>query len=190
MKLIAITGMPGSGKKIIRQEIEKKGIPVFVMRHVVEDDLKDKGIEPTNTSLREYATEIREKFGYDIVAKKSLEIVKKMDVHVVILDGVRGDAEIHFLKTQPDIEFVLISAIASKETRFERLKHRGLEWDMKTKEEFEYRDKKELSWGLHQAIEMADYKIENEGTVEDFKKKINGLLNKILKPSSLKSSQK
>jgi dephospho-CoA kinase len=190
MKIIAITGMPGSGKKIIRQEIEKHGIPVFVMRHVVEDELKSKGIEPTNTTLREYATELREKYGYDIVAKKSLEIVKNMGVHVVILDGVRGDAEIHFLKSQPDIEFILIAAIASKETRFERLKKRGLEWDMKTKEEFEYREKKELGWGLHQAIEMADYKIENEGTIEDFRKKVNDVLKKILKPSSLKPDQK
>ncbi|MBN2112110.1 AAA family ATPase [Candidatus Woesearchaeota archaeon] len=180
MKIIAITGMPGSGKKIIRQEIEKKGIPVFVMRHVVEDDLRAKGVEPTNTSLREYATKLRKEHGLDIVAKRSLEIVRKMGVHVVVLDGIRGDAEIHFLKSQPDIDFILIAAIASKETRFERLKQRGLEWDMKTKEEFEYREKKELGWGLGAAIELADYKIENEGTVEEFRKNIEKVLKKIL----------
>lgn len=176
MKIIAITGMPGSGKKSIREEFEKKGIPVFVMRHVVEDELRKKGIEPTNTTLREYATDLRKKFGYTVVAERSLAKLRKMTSPVVILDGVRGDMEVEFFRKQDDVEFVLIAAIASPETRFGRLKERGLEWDMKTKEEFDYRDNKELSWGLGKAIEMADHKIENEGTKEEFKKKIDDVI--------------
>lgn len=179
MKIIAITGMPGSGKKSIREELEKKGIPVVVMRHVVEDELREKGIEPTNESLREYATELRKKFGYDIIAKRSLERAKKLSSPTVIMDGIRGDMEIDFFRKQEDVDFILIAAIASKETRFKRLRQRGLEWDMKTKEEFEYRDSKELSWGLAKAIEMADYKIENESTKEEFKKKIDEVIKRI-----------
>jgi len=176
MKIIAITGMPGSGKKSIRDELEKKGIPVLVMRHIVEDELREKGIEPTNESLREYATDLRKKFGYTVVAERCLVKLKEMNVSVVILDGIRGDMEVEFFRKQKDVEFVLIAAIASAEIRFERLKNRGLEWDMKTKEEFDYRDKKELSWGLGKAIEMADYKIENEGSVEEFRKKIDEVI--------------
>lgn len=179
MKIIAITGMPGSGKKTIREELEKKGFPVFVMRHVVEDELREKGIEPTNESLREYATDLRKKFGYTVVAERSLEKLRKMDAPVVILDGIRGGMEVEFFRKQKDVEFVLIAAIASPEARFERLKKRGLEWDMKTKEEFDYRNKKELSWGLGKAIEMADYKLENESTLEEFRKNIDGLIKKI-----------
>ena len=46
---------------------------------------------------------------------------------------------------------------------------------------FDYRDNKELSWGLAQAIEMADHKIENESTYDNFKKKVESVINKILK---------
>ncbi len=180
MKIIAITGMPGSGKKTIRDELEKRGIPVFVMRTVVEDELREKGIEPTNEALREYATELRKKFGYDIVARKSLERAKALGSGTVVLDGIRGETEIEFLKSQKGVEFILIAAIASAETRFERLKQRGLQWDMKTKAEFEYRDNKELSWGLDKAIAMADYSIENEGTREEFEKKARETISRIL----------
>jgi len=179
MKIIAITGMPGSGKKTIREELEKNGFPVFVMRHIVEDELREKGIEPTNESLREYATELREKFGYTVVAERSLEKIKKMNTPVVILDGIRGDMEVEFFRKQKDIEFILIAAIASADIRFSRLKERGLEWDTKTKEEFDYRDKKELSWGLEKAIEMADYKIENESGIEEFRKKVDEVVGKL-----------
>ena len=179
MKIIAITGMPGSGKKTIREELEKKGFPVFVMRHIVEDELREKGIEPTNESLREYATELRKKFGYTVVAERSLEKIKKMNTPVVILDGIRGDMEVELFRKQNDIEFVLIAVVASAEIRFARLKERGLDWDMKTKEEFDYRDKKELSWGLGKAIEMADHKIDNEGSIEEFKKKVDRVIGKL-----------
>lgn len=180
MKILAITGMPGSGKATIREALEKRGIPVLVMRHVVEDEMRAKGIEVNNVNLREYATGLRKKFGYTVVAERTLERAKKLGKDTVIFDGVRGDMEIEFLRKQKGVELVLIAAIASAETRFRRLQERGLEWDMKTREEFDYRDNKELSWGLGKAIEMADYKIENESTFEEFKERIGKVLGKIL----------
>jgi dephospho-CoA kinase len=180
MKIIAITGMPGSGKKVLRQELEKRGISVVVMRHIVENEMREKGIEVTNVNLREYATELREKFGNTVVAERTFEKVKQLDDETVIVDGIRGDMEIEFFRKQKDTELILIAVISSAETRFKRLSKRGLEWDMKTREELDYRDKKEISWGLDKAIAMADYNVDNEGTLEEFKEKINMVLNKIL----------
>ena len=43
-----------------------------------------------------------------------------------------------------------------------RLKSRALVWDPKDREEFDWRDKKELGWGLGDLIALSDYLIINE----------------------------
>jgi dephospho-CoA kinase len=79
MKVIAITGMPGAGKDVVSDIIIKeKKIPMLTMRSVVESEMKEKGIELNNKNLREYATDLREKYGNNIVAKKMSAYFKKL----------------------------------------------------------------------------------------------------------------
>ena len=51
--------------------------------------------------------------------------------------------------------------------------------NLKTWEEFEWRDNIELSWGLGNAIALADYMIDNSGSLEDLHKNIDELMKKI-----------
>lgn len=182
IKIIAITGMPGAGKKLVRQIIEKHGIPVVVMRHAVENEMKEKKIDSTNKKLRKYATKIREKYGMDIVARLCVPLIdnalKKSSA--LILDGIRSTEEINFFKQKYNSNFILIAVHAASKTRFVRLKKRGLKWDMKKKKDFDWRDEKELSWGLGNAIAKADYMIINEGTREELKQQTEKILKKIL----------
>lgn len=174
-RIIAITGMPGAGKTEVRKLIEKKGVPVVVMRHVIENEMREKKIKPTNKNLRDYASRIRKKYGYDIVAKKCISSIReKFKISdTVLIDGIRGPQEVALFKKHFGQNFILLSVSAAPRTRFERLRKRGQQWDMKTWKEFVWRDKKELGWGLEDVIKQADYMIDNEGTIKDLKKKVD-----------------
>ncbi len=179
MKIIASTGMPGCGKGAFLRHVTKRGIPSIVMRTVVEDEMREKGIEVTNKNLREYATSLRKKKGNNIVARMCIPKIEKMNSDIILIDGIRGISEVETFKEEFGDDFVMVAIVASEKTRFERLKQRGEKWDMKTFEEFKWRDEKELSWGLGEAIEKADYSIDNTSTLEEFRKNIEKVLSKI-----------
>ncbi|MCW1296708.1 MAG: AAA family ATPase [Candidatus Parvarchaeota archaeon] len=183
MRLIAITGMPAAGKTEVVKILEAMGFPVVVMRDVVEREMEEKGIEVNNENLRNYATELREKYGFDVVARRCKPFIdEKLKMsEIVVIDGVRGIKEVEYFKEVYDENFVLIAIHASPKTRFERIRKRGLKWDMETWEEFIWRDKKELSWGLGEAIALSDYMIVNEDTLEELREKVNAVINEIIK---------
>ncbi len=179
--LIATTGMPGSGKGAVLEFFRKKEIDSVVMRTVVEEKMKEDGIEVNNKNLREYATKLREDNEIDIVARLCVPIIKEMlkTRKNILIDGIRSYEEITCFKKEFGEDFILIAVEADFETRFERLKNRGETWDMHTKEELKWRDDKELSWGLGKSIESADYKIDNNGTKKELEKQLEEIFNKI-----------
>ena len=48
--------------------------------------------------------------------------------------------------------------------------------DTFSKEDFDERDKRELSWGIGEVIALADVMIVNEEGIEEFKKKVEKVL--------------
>lgn len=181
MKIIATTGMPGSGKGEVLKYLKEKGIPAFVMREAVQAEMEKKGIEINNKNLREYGTELRKKKGNDIVAKMCLPSIKELSKKhkIILVDGIRGYSEVKIFKKELTENFILIAIFASPKTRFERLRARGKNWDMKSWKEFKWRDDVELNWGLGNVIALADYIINNSGTLEELNKQIDGILSKI-----------
>lgn len=177
--VIATAGMPGSGKGVITDFLVEKGFDVVVMSNAVKEKMAEKGIDVNNHTLRNFAKELREKHGRNIVAQLCIDEINSMENCMIVLDGVRSPEEVEFMRNQ-NIKFILIAVDADKETRFQRILSRGRSDDMKTREEFEFREKKEIGYGQDKVIGMADYKISNEGSIKDFDKKLEELLNRIL----------
>ncbi|MGA3021149.1 MAG: AAA family ATPase [Candidatus Micrarchaeales archaeon] len=181
MKIIATAGMPGSGKGEFLEYLKTKDIPSIVMREVVEKEMESKGIEVNNKNLREYATELRKEKGTDIVAKMCLPLIRKLPrgTDFLLIDGIRGYDEVKLFKKELTKDFNLVAIFASPKVRYKRLVSRGKKWDMKTWDEFEWRDGVELSWGLGNAIALSDYMIDNSGSLEEMHRKIDEVLSKI-----------
>ncbi|MBN2203277.1 MAG: flagellar hook-basal body complex protein FliE [Candidatus Aenigmarchaeota archaeon] len=180
MKIIATAGMPGSGKGEVLEYFKKKKIPSIVMREVVEKQMEEKNIEVNNKNLRNYATGLRDDHGSDIVARMCLPIIESMKGNdIILIDGVRGYDEVKLFKKELTDDFILIGVFAPPKQRFERLCQRGRKWDMKTLEEFEWRDSVELSWGLGNAIALSDFMVENTGTLEELHMQLDKILEKI-----------
>ena len=182
MRVIAFVGLPLSGKTTASKVAEEMGIPVVCMGDVVREEAKRRNLPLTDEVLGKIASELREREGMDAIAKRCIPLIREKgrDVGVVVVDGVRGIAEVETFKRAFD-DFILIAIESPLELRFQRALKRKRSDDVKTIEELKERDERELSWNLGKALEIANFTIENTGSLEDFKDKIRGILEQLAK---------
>ncbi len=157
--LVLITGMAGSGKTTLSGIIREKGFRVVTMGNVIRELAKQQGLEPTPENIGRLASEIR-KEGPDAVARRSIEILRKDQEKIIVVDGIRSLAEVEAFKEAFDV--ILLAVYASPLSRFKRLTRRGRSDDPKTWEEFKERERRELGFGIGDAIATSDYLIVND----------------------------
>jgi dephospho-CoA kinase len=178
MKLIGVVGMPGSGKGEFSRVAHSEGIPVVVMGDVIREEVVKSGLPATDRNLGETASRLRKERGMAAVAELTLPAIEREDAPVVLVDGIRGDAEVDLFRSRFS-EFYLIGVEAPFATRLLRLSSRGREDDGMTRDELIRRDRREVSWGIGRALAGADYLICNDGTIETFEEKVRSLLAEI-----------
>jgi len=183
MRVIAFVGLPLSGKTTASKIAEEMEIPVVCMGDVVREEAKRRGLPQTDEVLGSIANELREKEGMDAIAKRCIPTVRERgkDFGVVVVDGIRGIAEVERFKKEFGDDFVLISIEAPLEVRFQRALKRKRSDDIKSVEELEERDKRELLWNMGEAMRVANFTVENVGSLNDFKEKIKVLLENLAK---------
>lgn len=176
--IIAFVGYPLSGKTTAGEVAKEFGIPVVTMGDVVREEAIIRGLEPNSKNLGKIANELREKEGMDAIAKRCIPKIKALG-HVVLVDGIRGIAEVETFKKAFG-DFILIAIECPLEIRFRRALQRGRSDDVLKIEDFIERDKREEAWGLKEAMEVADFTIENTGDIGEFKEKVRAILRKLL----------
>lgn len=183
MKIIAFVGMPASGKSEASRIAAEMGIPVIIMGDVIRKEVLKRGLESNDSNTGMVATELRKCEGMDAVARRCISQVKEKGSELVVVDGVRGIAEVECFRKEFGKGFILISIYAPIEVRFSRVQKRGRSDDMNSIEGLRQRDERELSWGMGEAIEASNVEIENNFTLEIFRKDVNEVLNNYLKSS-------
>ncbi len=180
MKIIAFVGLPLSGKSTASSVAKELGIPVIVMGDVVREEVRRRGLELTDENAGKIANELREKEGMDAIAKRCVPKIREAgrEKGVVVVDGVRGIAEVERFRKSFGDDFVLIAIESPIELRFERAKKRGREDDrgINTIEDLKKRDEREISWGVLEAMKSANLTVENISDIEDFRDKIRNVL--------------
>ncbi len=178
---LGLAGMPGSGKGEVAEVAKKRKIPVFSIGDVVREEFAKERPGKPGSEMNKFSNTKKKEHGNTFWAKKLANKLKKQEItsNIVILDGIRSPEEVKMFKTMFD--FRVVAVIASEETRFKRNSARGREDDSADFESFKNRDETELSWGSGEVIKNSEYKIENEGTIEELDEKINDLLNKLKK---------
>lgn len=171
MKVIGIVGYPASGKGEVSAIAEKNGVPVVVMGDMIRRAVVKAGLELTDDNIGAMARALRAELGMDAVAILTAREIDNLSPETVIIDGIRGDAEVKYFKSVFS-DFTLLHIDACFETRLSRMQTRGRSDDTKTPETLRARDEREESFGLARAIAMADVRIENESTRESFEKKV------------------
>lgn len=178
MKVIGVVGLPASGKGEFSRIAAGAGIPVIVMGDMIRRAVSEAGLEPNDTNFGATANRLRTEGGMDAIAKLCIPEIRKHSAPLILIDGIRGDAEVALFRKQfPG--FVLVSIDSSFGTRLARITARARSDDFTSAEALRNRDEREQKWGLLQALESADLHLRNEGTLDDFSREVRELLEQI-----------
>ncbi|MDM7274807.1 MAG: AAA family ATPase [Thermoprotei archaeon] len=166
MLIIAVTGMPGSGKSSVARVLgEELGAPVLVMGDVVREEAARRGLELTPANLEIVARELRLEYGPGFVADVIAERIKAMGVSIAVVDGVRSLSEIQSFSKLGRV--CVVAVHSSPSVRLERVIARGRVGDARSVEEFKLRDRSNIALGIGEAIALADYVIVNNSSLEN-----------------------
>lgn len=177
-KVLAIVGMCGSGKSIASDYLEELGYEKVYFGGVTLDKLKEKGLEITPENEKMMREKLREDLGMGAFAKILLPKIKELAIdHNVVLDGLYSWDEYNILiKEIPSLKLVAI--VTDKKIRYSRLEKREVR--PLTKKQAKERDLAEIE-NIRKAppIAYADYYILNNGTIEEYKERLNNILKDV-----------
>lgn len=192
MKIIGFVGLPGSGKGEASQVARQRGLAVLVMGDIIRQEAQRRGLEPTDKNLGRIGEALRAEEGADAIAKRTLQKAMALGEEIVIIDGLRSRDEADFFRSNAE-EFHLIEICAPAKARLKWLESRGRpddpsheetdpngvgsETDKKAAAALEMRECRELSWGLCDAMKVADLKLKNDGSLDDFRQSVKKLLD-------------
>ena len=135
------------------------------------------GYDDEQASDYEFAKQVLETKGSDVVARKILQLYSNDVSAGMIVTGFRTIEELETIKAHaPHAQVVLIEA--SERVRFQRHLARGRLGRAKTPKEFRVHDIKQWEFGLLRVAEdFADIRVSNEGTLQDYWRQIEFILS-------------
>ncbi len=182
MRVVAFTGMPGSGKSEAVAVAEERGVPVIVMGDLVREEVARRGVGSEDASVGRVATDVRKADGMDAWAARTVDRIRQAhaDAELVVVDGVRNWEEVERFRQELGDDFYLVAITSSPEERLGRLTRRGREDDPSDESEARVRDEREMGWGIARAIAMADSTLTNEGSLPGFKQEVAEFLDYVV----------
>ena len=161
-KVVAVCGMPGSGKGEFAAVLELQGVPVLSMGDMVRAEVKRQNLAESPGIFGEIAAQLRAEHGEDVLAVRLADAVDELlESHpIVLIEGMRGTAERIVFSQRWSEAFASVAVEASPDVRFSRIQNRGRSEDG-DRASFEVRDTREIGWGLDQIILEADHHIDN-----------------------------
>tara|TARA_B100001996_G_scaffold181228_1_gene138390 strand:+ start:528 stop:1175 length:648 start_codon:yes stop_codon:yes gene_type:complete len=197
-KALVLAGLPGSGKSVASDIAKAIGIPVVTMGDVIRAETRTRGLEATSKNIGMVAEDLRAKFGEDIVLRKSWpSISEALENHpLIIIDGMRSLAEEEALIELMGKPPMILAVIASEEVRNTRLIERKRSDDIvftkstgekifieikhgeksSQHDAISERDTRERAWGVETLLNRADFRIENEDSIDSFRTTVKALL--------------
>lgn len=175
LKIIAIVGMPGSGKSETVSYLKQKGMQAVRFGEITEEEIKAMGLPLTPENEQKVREALRRTNGMDIYAVKSLPKINDLiRTSNVIIDGLYSWEEYTYLiKAFPQL--IVIHVYAERQLRYERLIQRAIR--PFTVDEAKLRDVTEIEH-LNKGgpIAIADYLLENNTTLDNLYQEIDTLL--------------
>jgi len=175
--IIGLVGELASGKDVTKKYLEDHyGASCHRFSTILRDVLRRLYLPIVRENLQDLSTVLRQRFGEDLLAKIIAEDVKNDPHEIIVVDGIRRDADIAYLKTLPG--FILLSLEVEAKTRYERLIKRQENADdaSKTYEQFLADGKKEAELEIPSVMAKANYKLNNNGTLENLYQQIEKII--------------
>ena len=182
--VFGLTGKNASGKGTVAEILKKKNFTYHSLSDSLRDELKSLKKEETRENLIDIGNELREKGGPAVLADKLMPKLNSENNHIV--DSIRNPLEVISLRKETLLRrFFLISVDANSKLRYDRLCSRGRIGDTDSWEKFVEQEKKEENnddpnkQQLSRTMEMADYSIDNSGTLEELEAQVNRIISSL-----------
>ncbi|MBD3245271.1 MAG: hypothetical protein GF335_04755 [Candidatus Moranbacteria bacterium] len=181
---IGLVGEAGSGKdttaRILKEQYKAR---ILTSSYLLKKSL---GIFLEKISRRDYiwfVKKLTKKYGEDIISRAMLKSMREFKDKIVVFNGVRLPSDYRILREQKDS--ILIYITAGAKLRWKRSKKRQQKTDDSASwQEFIAMHYEKTEINVPKIGAKADYKIKNDGTLEDLEKKVTDLMDKILKDNN------
>jgi len=173
--VLGLVGEKGSGKEtfgnIVQGFLPHIKIPRIRFSDILADTLRLWGLPLTRDNMQKMVVGMREMYGHDVLASAVYQRVENWESPLVILDGVRWEADAELVRSFPRNLLVYITAdvktrFAHVQQRQEKTAEKG-NWDLFLREENAENESYIPTIGA-----SADVRIENNDTIETFKGRV------------------
>jgi dephospho-CoA kinase len=174
--VIGLVGEKGAGKetfsKILTGLLPRKSISVISSGKFLKETLDLWGIETTRKHLQRLAIVMDAEYGDGTVTQAIRTRILNDPSEIIIFDGIRWQTDVDLIRSFPNN--LLIYITADPKTRFKRLVERNEKsGESKTTwEQFLKEEKEKTETDIPKLGSKADFKAENNGTLEGLKEKV------------------
>ena len=183
MIIIWITWTLGAGKGTISDYLIKKWFNHYSVSDYIVEEIKKRGLEVNRDSMYQVGWDMKQKSWPDFIVKELYKRAKATEKNAVI-ESIRSPWEIIWLKKMES--FVGLAVDADQKLRYQRIRLRNGVKDQIDFETFVANEARELQGSddpskidLPACIEMSDYKIDNNGTLEELHQQIDEIITKL-----------
>jgi dephospho-CoA kinase len=180
MKVIGAVGDIGSGKdEVLKYLRDRYGVPFLSTGDIVRQMAREDGVEGTRENLEAISKRCFTEMGRGCFVRMAAQEIMKRGWKVAGISGVRSPEDVAAMKEMFGNGFILVRVdISDPGIRFERVRLRGERRDPLTREAFQEQDRnEEQEFQINRAEAMADYSIDNSGTLEELHRQIDELVS-------------
>jgi len=178
--IVGLTGRNASGKGVVADFLRERGFVFHSLSDIIRDDLRERNSEVTRENLIEAGRRLRKTYGASVLADRILAKLEPDKNYVI--DSFRNPYEVEAFRRAG--HYVLVDVTADAEIRFKRIQERKRESDPMTLDAFmecEQRedDTSDSAQQLTRTAQLADLKIENNGSLDALHERIREALVKV-----------
>ena len=179
MKLVALVGMPGSGKSEAAAIFESGGFKRIRFGDITDEEIKKSGLELNEQNERRTREALRNRYGMAAYAVLSLpKIEEALEIIDVVVDGLYSWEEYKYLLAKIKVKLNLVAVWSPPALRYKRL------WERKVRplseDQARERDFAEIeNVNKGGPIAMADYTLCNDSTLQSLKDQVANILKVI-----------
>ncbi|NOZ80882.1 MAG: AAA family ATPase [DPANN group archaeon] len=176
--IVGLTGPNAAGKGEAAAFFRKRGFTYLSLSDIIREEATRRGIEHSRTNLILIGNELRHTSGFGVLASRTNEKIRELPGDVVV-DSIRSPYEVEELRKNE--HFFLLGIDAPVDLRFQRARLRGRIENALSLEEFRMMEAKENTQTkgnqqLSATFALADRVIMNDGSLEDFHRKLDKFL--------------
>jgi dephospho-CoA kinase len=181
--IIGITGTNGAGKGTVVEILKEKGFTHYSVSGYLGELLREKGEEVNRDAMIRLANELRTENSPSYLAEVLYNKALREGAEFPIIESLRTEGEVTALRKKGG--FYLLAVDASPEIRYNRITNRGSNKDAVSFQQFMEQEKREMhsddanKQNLRRCIEMADYILINNDSIQELRKNICSFMDNL-----------